>query len=196
VRIVKSWLYDQPGTGFAKDYVGQMARLSRGSACGFFSRAGPSPPGRKENPPANRGRAASDVDDSLGFLLTALLAALSWLLLLTRLLAAATLLTTLLLTWLLLSTAALLTALLATLAALLTTLSRILICHDAYVSFLGKFPQLHNPACTSTFRTVAHIFTLVGWNFQTRLRYNGTPMTRRAGFEVCAGAQKHLGITR
>jgi hypothetical protein len=91
------------------------------------------------------------------------------------------LLTTLLLTWLLLSTAALLTALLATLAALLTTLARILIWHDAYASFWGKFPQLDNSVCASTFRTFAHIFIFVGWNFQTRLRYNGTPMTGRAG---------------
>jgi ABC transporter substrate binding protein len=89
------------------------------------------------------------------------------LLLLTRLLAAATLL----LSRLLLPAAALLatlTALLAALAALLTTLAGILICHDAYVSFLGKFPQLDNPACASTFRTVAHILS-VGTNLGDRI---------------------------
>jgi hypothetical protein len=126
----------------------------------FFSRAGPSPPGTKENPRQTGGKAASEVDDSLGFLLAALSGLL---LLLTRLLAAATLLTTLLLSRLLLPAAALLatlTALLAALAALLTTLARILICHDVYVSFLGKFPQLDNPACASTFRTVAHILSI------------------------------------
>jgi hypothetical protein len=84
-----------------------------------------------------------------------LLAALSGLLLLlTRLLAAATLLTTLLLTWLLLSTA----ALLATLAALLTTLVRILIWHDAYVSFWGKIPAVGQLRLCKHVPNDCHIF--------------------------------------
>jgi cell division protein FtsW (lipid II flippase) len=129
--------------GFAKDYVGQMARLSRGPACGFL--VGPAHHHRGEKKtPGKPGESSPRGNDSLGFLLAALLAALSGLLLLlTRLLAAATLLTTLLLTWLLLSTAALLTTLLLagllTTATLLAALAWILISHDL-VSPAGKFP--------------------------------------------------------
>jgi hypothetical protein len=69
------------------------------------------------------------------------------LLLLTGLLAAATLLTTLLLTRLLPAA-----ALLATLTALLTALAWILICHDAYVSSLGGNSRSHKtPGWTVVF---------------------------------------------
>ena len=149
VRIVKSWHHD---SNARRRRICKRLRSGNGAVeprtgVRFFSRAGPSPPGTKENPRQTGEKAASEVDDSLGFLLAALSGLL---LLLTRLLAAATLLTTLLLSRLLLPAAALLATLTA-LAALLTTLARILIWHDVYVSFFGKFPQFDNSVCASTF---------------------------------------------
>jgi hypothetical protein len=127
-----------------------------------------------------------------------LLAALSGLLLLlTWLLAAATLLTTLLLTWLLLSTAALLTAPLATLAALLTTLARILIWHDAYASFLGEIPAVDNSACASTFRTIAHIFNLCRLELSNKAPIQWKSYDAARGISSsCAQARRNILVLR